>query len=64
LSLTTKYESQFNVLNTADLATLANSLSTVEGGGVNEKFAEYVIVREEGGIYIAFTLHFIQDSDG
>ena len=63
-SLRNKYQAAFATISAADLAVIADSLGSLEGGGINGDLATYTILRQEGGVTKAFPLYMIRGDDG
>lgn len=58
-----KYSAVFNALK-PNLATVVDQLGTLKSGLIGEEFAEYALVRDQGGQSQAFLIYFIKCEDG
>jgi len=59
-----QYESGFNALTPAELATYVDAIGAVAGGSFADGVAEIVVVREEDGMLKAFSVFVSKGSDG
>ncbi len=58
-----KYRAVFTALQ-PNLATVVDQLGTIQGGGIGEGFAEYVLTRQENGVTKGYLIQFLRGEDG